>query len=36
MMVGALQLARAVSDKQLSEEILASATETALTLAGER
>jgi TetR/AcrR family transcriptional regulator, transcriptional repressor for nem operon len=36
MMVGALQLARAVSDKQLSEEILASATEAALTLAGER
>ena len=35
MMVGALQLARAVSDKQLSEEILASATEAALTLAGE-
>ena len=36
MMVGALQLARAASDKQLSEEILASATEAALALAGER
>ena len=35
MMVGALQLARAVSDRQLSEEILASATEAALALAGE-
>jgi TetR/AcrR family transcriptional regulator, transcriptional repressor for nem operon len=36
MMVGALQLARAVNDKQLSEEILASATSAALALAGER
>jgi AcrR family transcriptional regulator len=36
MMVGALQLARAVSDRQLSEEILASATGAALALAGER
>src|SRR5215469_4798126 len=35
MMVGALQLARAVNDKQLSEEILASATEAALALASE-
>jgi TetR/AcrR family transcriptional repressor of nem operon len=35
MMVGALQLARAVSDRQLSEEILANATEAALALAGE-
>jgi len=35
MMVGALQLARAVNDKQLSEEILASTIEAALALAGE-
>jgi TetR/AcrR family transcriptional regulator, transcriptional repressor for nem operon len=35
MIVGALQLARAVNDKQLSEEILASATDAALALAGE-
>jgi AcrR family transcriptional regulator len=35
MMVGALQLARAVNDKTLSMEILDSATEVALSLAGE-
>lgn len=35
MMVGALQLARAVNDKKLSEEMLESATEAALVLAGE-
>jgi AcrR family transcriptional regulator len=36
MMVGSLQLARAMSDKKLSDEILESAIENALTLAGER
>jgi TetR/AcrR family transcriptional regulator, transcriptional repressor for nem operon len=35
-MVGALQLARAVNDKKLSDEILENAVEAALTLAGER
>jgi TetR/AcrR family transcriptional regulator, transcriptional repressor for nem operon len=35
MMVGALQLARAVNDRKLSEEILQSATDAALALAGE-
>jgi TetR/AcrR family transcriptional regulator, transcriptional repressor for nem operon len=35
MMVGALQLARAVNDEGLSEAILRSATESALALAGE-
>jgi AcrR family transcriptional regulator len=34
MMVGALQLSRAVNDKRLSEEILASGAEEALALAG--
>jgi AcrR family transcriptional regulator len=36
LMVGALQLARAVSDKELSDEILESAVDTALRLAGGR
>ena len=36
MMVGALQLARAVNDKKLSSEVLESAIEGALSLAGER
>jgi AcrR family transcriptional regulator len=36
MMVGALQLARAVNDKRLSEEILASTINAALALAGKR
>ncbi len=36
MMVGSLQLARAVTDKKLSDEILESAIDNALTLAGER
>jgi TetR/AcrR family transcriptional regulator, transcriptional repressor for nem operon len=36
MMVGALQLARAVNDRKLSEAMLESAIEGALTLAGER
>jgi AcrR family transcriptional regulator len=36
MMVGSLQLARAVSDRRLSDEILANAVEAALRLAGER
>jgi TetR/AcrR family transcriptional regulator, transcriptional repressor for nem operon len=36
MMVGTLQLARAVHDKSLSNEILASGAEEALALAGER
>ena len=36
MMVGALQLSRAVNDKQLSEEILEGAIDAALGLAGER
>ncbi len=36
MMVGALQLARAVNDEQLSEEILAGTIDAALALAGER
>ncbi len=36
MMVGALQLARAVNDKKLSDDILENAVEAALTLAGER
>jgi hypothetical protein len=35
-MVGALQLARAVNDKRLSEEILASTIDAALALAGKR
>jgi hypothetical protein len=35
MMIGALQLARAVSDKKLSDEILENALEAALRLAGE-
>lgn len=35
-MVGALQLSRAVSDRQLSEEILENAVDAALKLAGER
>ena len=35
-MVGALQLARAVNDRQLSDEILENAVDAALTLAGER
>lgn len=35
MMVGTLQLARAVSDKQLSDEILESGVSAALALAGE-
>lgn len=35
-MVGALQLARAVNDKQLSDEILENAVEAAVTLAGSR
>jgi len=35
-MVGALQLARAVNDKKLSDDILENAVEAALTLAGER
>jgi AcrR family transcriptional regulator len=36
LMVGTLQLARAVNDKQLSEEILQSGAEQALALAGQR
>ncbi len=36
LMVGTLQLARAVNDKQLSEEILQSGAEQALALAGRR
>lgn len=36
MMVGTLQLARAVNDKDMSEEILQSAIDAALALAGER
>jgi AcrR family transcriptional regulator len=36
MMVGTLQLARAVNDKRLSDEILESAVAAALALAGER
>jgi TetR/AcrR family transcriptional regulator, transcriptional repressor for nem operon len=36
MMVGTLQLARAVNDKSLSDEILASGLDEALALAGER
>lgn len=35
MMVGALQLARAVNDRKLSDEMLESAIEGALSLAGE-
>jgi AcrR family transcriptional regulator len=35
-MIGALQLARAVNDRQLSDEILENAVDAALTLAGER
>ena len=35
MMVGALQLARAVNDKSFSDEILASGLDEALALAGE-
>ena len=35
LMIGALQLARAVSDKKLSDEILENALEAALRLAGE-
>ena len=35
-MVGALQLARAVNDKQLSDEILENAVEAAITIANER
>jgi AcrR family transcriptional regulator len=35
-MVGALQLARAVNDRKLSDEILANAVDAALKLAGER
>jgi TetR/AcrR family transcriptional regulator, transcriptional repressor for nem operon len=36
LMVGALQLARAVNDRKLSDEILENAAEAALKLAGER
>jgi TetR/AcrR family transcriptional repressor of nem operon len=36
MMVGALQMARAVNDKALSDEILENAADAALKLAGER
>ena len=36
MMVGSLQLARAVNDRKLSDEILANAVDAALKLAGER
>jgi TetR/AcrR family transcriptional regulator, transcriptional repressor for nem operon len=36
MMVGTLQLARAVNDKEMSDEILQSAVDAALKLAGER
>jgi len=36
MMVGSLQLARAVNDKKLSDEILENAADAALKLAGER
>ena len=36
MMVGSLQLARAVNDKKLSDEILENAVDAALKLAGER
>lgn len=35
-MIGALQLARAVNDRKLSDEILENAVDAALTLAGER
>ena len=35
MMVGSLQLARAVNDRKLSDEILASAAEAVLRLSGE-
>jgi hypothetical protein len=35
-MVGALQLARAVNDKPLSDEILENAVEAAVALANER
>jgi hypothetical protein len=35
-MVGALQLARAVNDRQLSDEILENAVEAAVTIANER
>jgi hypothetical protein len=35
-MVGALQLARAVNDRKLSDEILENAVDAALKLAGER
>jgi TetR/AcrR family transcriptional repressor of nem operon len=35
MMVGALQLARAVNDRKFSDEMLESAIEGALNLAGE-
>jgi TetR/AcrR family transcriptional repressor of nem operon len=35
-MVGALQLARAVNDSKLSDEILQNAADAALKLAGER
>jgi hypothetical protein len=34
-MVGSLQLARAVNDRKLSDEILANAADAALKLAGE-
>lgn len=36
MMVGSLQLARAINNKKLSDEMLENAIETALTFAGER
>jgi TetR/AcrR family transcriptional repressor of nem operon len=36
MMVGALQIARAVNDRKLSDEILEKAADAALKLAGER
>jgi len=36
LMVGALQLARAVNDSKLSDEILQNAADAALKLAGER
>jgi hypothetical protein len=36
MMVGTLQLARAVNDRPLADEILASGLNEALVLAGER
>jgi hypothetical protein len=35
-MVGALQLARAVNDRKLSDEILEDAVDAALRIAGER